>query len=146
MLRNWSIRLGEPVSGDTLKRRYNEGEKLTILYDDEWVRYWKNDGENESELLDDHEIIIADKEGIPILRDDWHSIGLKNKSYYPYLLDPGEYIWFNFTNNLRITVESGKVYYIKGYVKSGWTECNLNLKQVTEEQALGEIIECNLIY
>jgi len=48
---------------------------------------------------------------------------LRNNSYYEYLFNPGEYIFtckMGPEARLKLTLEPGKTYYIKGYINAGF--------------------------
>jgi hypothetical protein len=90
---------------------------------------------------EDHEILRAYREGIPIIAEEGFSINLKKSgSYYPVICKSGEIIcWTDAADHkdIRLNVEPGQVYYIKIAV--------FHYGPVSQDVGEKEIIKCRLL-
>lgn len=157
------IYAGTALPYDEINSEWLAGKELTILYEVGWETYSKlfkrrfcpESGERSkvdrlsgerTALEEDHEILQASRNGLPILCDETLLAKMtRSGCYVPYIVDAGE---INFRTgecihqDVRINVEPGQVYYLKVVIKFGG---EITISQAPKEVAAFEIQECKLI-
>lgn len=159
----FDIYSGTVIPYDAINSEWLAGKELTILYEMGWATYSKlfkrhycpETGERSkvdrlmgerTALEEDHDILIASRNGLPILSDEAVAVKIdRSGCYFPYIVDAGE---VNFRTDeclhqdLRINVESGQVYYLKIALKFGG---EITMSMAPKEVAEFEILECKLL-
>ncbi|MBW1823920.1 MAG: hypothetical protein JRI87_05040 [Deltaproteobacteria bacterium] len=159
----FDIYSGRVVPPDDINAEWLAGKSLTILYEDGRVNYSKSikrhycpepgvpsrverlSGER-TNLDEDHEILRASRNGLPILCDEALSVQInKSGCYFPHILDAGEInFWIGecLRQDLRINVDPGQVYYLKAETKFG---ASVTMSIVPPDIAEEEILKCKLL-